>query len=81
MRLLRRWISCFLGSDSLIGLQFFRSPFIVTTFVDNRCAGEADVKHIAVTDNLDWSCTDFNCKVDQVAEYVPDGEQTKSGAS
>ena len=46
MRLLRRWISCFLGSDSLIGLQFFRSPFIVTTFADNRCAGEADVKHI-----------------------------------
>ena len=67
--------------QGLIGLQFFRGPFIVTTFADNQCAEEADIKHITVTDNLDWSCTDFNCKVDQVAEYVPDGEQTKSGAS
>ena len=30
-----------------------------------------------VTDNLDKLCTFFNCKIQDLAEYVPDSEQGK----
>lgn len=31
-----------------------------------------------VTDNLDKLCAFFNCKIQDLAEYIPDGEQEKT---